>query len=481
MQIIILAAVIFILGFGVLWGFWRKLYRTLLRLGTLLLTLGVALVLAELLGAALGRYVVALIQPLLGDSVGDLLAQPEMTMTVDALCEMISTPILFLLCYVVLKPITWILYKVLAKIFKIKGPKKHGRWSGALVGVLCGLVGVVVFVSSLFGYLVFVDNVLNAIPGESEESSVPMLEQMVQTPVVKQTYDIVGKPLFRFMTTASFEDGKINLEDETTAIMAILSDVAVLSDSSVEEFGEAQTQAVKNMANDVGESKIVSTVVASFLANASESWLQGEEALGMSKPDMGEDLQGIVDSFLVVFSSSSSATLSQDLGTFAGAFEILVESELFQMGTQDADFVTKLVSEGVVNKLYLLLDANPRMQPVKTAIRNTGVRVMMQHLGAPETLREEHGAMLEDMADTLKNVTSEDGTIDAEALSTGICDIMNSYDVPVNEEASQLIAEAITEHLLTEEILTLPPEQIADKIAERFAASGQTIQLPNLG
>ncbi len=479
-KLIILIAVIAILGFGVFWGFLRKLRRTLLRLVTLLLSFGAAIVLVKLIGRSLGKYVISLLQPLLGESVGELLAQPEMGMVIDALCEMVSAPILFLLSYIVLKLVSWIIYKIFAMILGVKGPKFGGRLLGAFAGVLCGMVGLVVFVTPVFGYMTLANDVWHQIAAQTQEEETQepnVLEQMLEAPLAKEAYQLVGKHVFSLLTTVDFEEDTICLADETGAIVNIWKDFSVLSGSSAEQYGTQESQAMKQMVEDVGSSKIVSCVVAYFLSDASEAWLNGEQVLGMAKPNLGEDVQGIADAFLAVFATTNTETLVQDLGTFADAFGVLVEEEVFTMGNDNADFVNKLVSGGVVEKLYTVLDANPRMEPVKTAIRDTGVRVMMSYLGVPEDIRETHGEMLEDMAGTLQSATQPDGTIDQAALSTGICEVMNNYDIAVSPEASQLIAEAIVENLTPEEILSMTPEQIADKMAERFL-SGEGIQVP---
>lgn len=476
-KIIVLIAVAFILGYGALWGFLRKLNRTLLRLVTLLLSFGGAFLLAKLMGKSVGRYIVSLLQPMLGDGVGNLLSQPEMSAAADALCEMIAAPILFLLAYVLLKIISWIFYKIIAVLFVPKGPKHFGRLTGALAGVLCGMVGLVVFVTPVFGYMTLTNGVLDQLAAQTQEQQTPnVLEEMLEAPVAKESYRYAGKYVFHFLTTVDFEDAKVNLEEEIGAVITILKDVMSLKGASPEQFGATEAQAVKRLAADVGASKIVSSVAASFLADASQAWLCGEQALGMSKPNLGEDVQGVADAFLQVFAVSTPETLTQDMGTFADVFVVLVESEVFTMGTDNADFVVKLVSGGVVNRLYAVLDANPRMAPVKSAIRDLGVSVMMQHLGAPEDLRANHSDLLEDMADTLKNVTKADGSIDQAVLSADVHRIMNGYEIPVSEQASQLIAEAIAENLTAEEIRSMTPAQIADRMAERFAAVGEVKQ-----
>ncbi len=484
-KLFMLIVAVVILGFGAFWGVVRKLNKSLVRLVTLLLSFVGAFVFVRLVGKSVARYVISLIEPMLNESIVEILTDPEMAQVSDVLCEMLAAPILFLVAYAVLKILSWLLYKLTVAVFHIKGPKRCGRFGGMLVGILCGVIGLVVFVTPVQGYMTFAENVLSEIRTEEasseeqtpteQEASLDMLNQMLEAPVTKQAYGFAGRHVFRLLTTVSFEEGQINLEEETNAIVKILKDATVLSESSFDQYSERETAAIKQVASDVGASKIVSTVAAFFLSDAAEAWLNGEEAFGMAKPDMGEDVQGIADAFLVVFSKASSATLSQDLVTFADVFTVLVENDVFAMGGNTADFVQKLVSDGVVVKLYTVLDSNPRMAPIKSAIRDTGVRVMMSHLGIAEDIRENHGEMLEDMADTLKNATAEDGNIDEEALSAGIHDVMSSHDIEVSEEASQLIAEAATEYLTAEEIRTLPIAELADKLAERFMAAGNTM------
>ena len=481
-KLIILITAAVVVGGDVLFGFIRKLKKTLLRLITLLVSACGALMLTKYLGAMLGKYLLPYVLPLLNEDVVALLSRPEMTEATNALCEMIAAPVLFAAAYFVLKFVTWILYFILSFLFSGESSILSGRLMGALCGALCGAVTFAVILVPTFGYATLVSDVIEQASVETQEMEQPveLLDQALETPGAKQAYQLVGSRVFAYLTTAQFGEGEITLAEETQAITTVVRDLSSLSDLSVENLSEEEVQALQAVARDIGDSKLLSTVLSSLMAQVSESWLRGEVAFGMEKPDMGEEVQGIVDAFFLVFSSSDSATVTQDLGTFADCFAILVESDILSMEASDEEFVNKLVSDGVVTDLYGVLNANPRMAPVVTAIRDTGVRVMMSQLGMPEDLRESHGEMLEDMADTLKETVKDDGTIDQEALSTGIQDVMTEHDIPVSEEVSQLVAEAIAENLTAEEISTLTVEEIAEKLIERFTASGQTIQIPEM-
>ena len=76
-KMIVLAVVAVILGFGVFWGFLRKLRRTLLRFLTLVISLLGAIFLVKFIGRSVGGYVISLLEPVLGESISAILADSE--------------------------------------------------------------------------------------------------------------------------------------------------------------------------------------------------------------------------------------------------------------------------------------------------------------------------------------------------------------------------------------------------------------------
>lgn len=469
MPIIVLA----ILGFGMLWGFIRKFHRTLFRFVFLLLAMGGAYLLSKMLGSTVSAYVFAWLNTLEVAGLSDLLNNTEAADLVAALCRILASPILFLVFYILLKPISWIPYKICTILFGIKGPKLFGRLSGALAGLLCGIVGLIVFVTPVFGYLNLVEDTVKSLMSEEEiAEEFAAIMDITDTPVAAQAHGLVGKHLFTGLTTTKMGEEEISLEGEIAALATAIEDGKILLEKSPEEYGPAEGQAMEELAHDVGESHILSALLSAGLAETSEAWLKGEEAFGMEKPDMGADMQDIMDAFFLVFTTSNSQNIEQDLTTFAMVFEIFIEHDMPALLSEDGDttlFVEKLVSDGVVVDLYDVLEQNPRMAPVKTAIIDTGMRVMLEHLGVAENLRENHGELMEEIVETVQKVVNEDGSLDMPALSSGIKEALQDKEIEISDEVAQIAADGIAEIYTNEELDTLTMSELVDKLIDRFA------------
>ncbi len=464
--------VVAILAFGMLWGFIRKFHKTLFRFVFLLLAMGGAFLLAKLLSATASAYVFTWLNTLEIVGLSELLGNEEAAELVAALCRILATPLLFVIFYILLKPISWIPYKICTILFGIKGPKLFGRLSGALAGLLCGLVGLVVFVTPVFGYLNLVGDTVKALmPEEEIPEELTVIAGITDTPVAAQAHSLVGRHLFTGLTTTTLGEDKISLESELTAVIVAAEDGKVLLEKSPEEYGPAEGAAMKELAHDVGESHILSSMLSSVLSETATAWLNGEEAFGMTKPEMGADMQDIMDAFFLVFSTSDSKNIEADLTTFADVFEIFIDSEMLALLSDGGDtsaFVEKLVSDNVVAQLYAVLEANPRMAPVKAAIIDTGMRVVLEQLGVSDDLLEDHGELMEDVIGITKDAVKEDGTLDKDALTEGVQDAMEKYDVEVSPEVAQIVADGIAETFTAEELETLTVPELVDKLIGRF-------------
>ena len=475
MSMLMTAIVVAILAFGVFWGFIRKMHKTLFRFVFLLLTMGAAYFLAKWCSPVVSDYAFETLKSIGGDSIGDLMEHPETAALMEALCSILAAPVLFVAFYIVLKPISWIPYKICAILFGVRGPRLFGRLSGAAVGVLCGLVGLLVFVTPVFGYISLANDVMERVAGDdTSNEEIDGVMEILDAPVAKQVYQLVGKHLFNGLTTTTLDGEEINLRDEIESVVDVVEDATLLLDKSPEEYGKTETDALRKLANDVGESHIVSTLLSSFLSEAAESWLEGEEAFGAAKPDMGKDMGGIMDAFLRVFVDSNSDNIAQDLNTFASVFDLFIQNDMLALLSDEGDtsgFVEKLVSDGVVSNVYQVLDSNPRMKPVKAAIIDTGMRVMLEQLGVSAELKENHGQLLEDLVQSAQDVKKEDGTLDKEALTTNVQVIMAQNDFEISQEVAQIVADGIADAYTTDELDDLTTDELVEKLVERFSAA----------
>lgn len=483
-KLIVLVVSLVILGFGMLLGLGRKLYSAFLRLITLVLSAAAAFILSKYALQIAKDPLTDLLTKVAPAELNAYMADPELVGVVETLALMIFAPLFFLLIYVVLKIATFLVYKLLAAIFRLKRAKQPlGRLGGAVVGLLCGAVTLVVLLTSVLGYSQLALNVMEKLEIKEEYSAVAKpLEEIGKAPVAAQCYNLIGKPLFDSLTTAVWEGETVKLESEIEVIIHVAEDVKPLTQKPLQEYKEAEAQTFDKLADDLSSSVILRTLLSSLLSDTSATWLKGESALGMEKPQAGENMQGIVDAFLLVFSTSETNNIDEDLHTFAKAIAVLIEHDLFVLVEQENGtdlLVEKLASEGVAKELYAVLDANTRMRPVKSAIVDTGMRVMLRELGGAEELRENHGEMLENMIDVLKEAQNEDGTVNTEVLADSLQEVVEEYEIPVNEDVVQLVADGVAEIFTPEELSTMTTDEMVDKLIERISSSDNPIQLPD--
>ncbi|MBE6629594.1 MAG: hypothetical protein E7624_01940 [Ruminococcaceae bacterium] len=483
-KLIFLVVSLVILGFGMLLGLGRKLYSAFLRLITLLLSAAAAFILSKYALQIAKDPLTDLLKKVAPAELGAYMADPELVGVVETLALLIFAPLFFLLIYVVLKIVTFIVYKLLAAIFRLKKAKQPlGRLGGAVVGLLCGAVTLVVLLTPVLGYSRVALGVMEKLEIKDDYAAVAEpLETLSKTPIAAQCYDLLGKPLFESLTTAEWEGETVKLESEIEVIIHVVEDVKPLTQKPMQEYAEAEAQTLDKLADDLSCSVILRTLISSMLSDTSAAWLKGESALGMEKPQAGENMQGIVDAFLLVFSSSETDNIDDDLHTFARAIAVLIEHDLFVLVEEENGtdlLIEKLVSEGVAKELYAVLDANSRMRPVKGAIVDTGMRVMLRELGGTEDLRENHGEMLENMIDVLKESQNEDGTVNTEVLADSLQEVVTEYEIPVNEDVVQLVADGVAEIFTPEELSTLTTDEMVDKLIERLSSSDNPIELPD--
>ena len=114
--------------------------------------------------------------------------------------------------------------------------------------------------------------------------------------------------------------------------------------------------------------------------------------------------------------------------------------------------------------------ANPRMQPVSKAIHDVGMNVLVAELGLPEDYKENHEKLMDDMTTALQDSVTEEGEIDTEKLQASLNEAFADSGVEIDSAAAEVIADGLSEVFTPEELAGgLTPEQITDRLIERFA------------
>lgn len=503
MQAVLLIVSLLILLANIGFGLLRGVKRSTVRVCTLLVAAFAAFFVAVGLASSLAGTIAPMLEEALSseEAFADFIASnPEAPALISALAEMLVAPILFLLCYMVLKFITWIIYVILCAVFKIPKPgktkdektgevekTKRGVGSylgGAGIGLAIGLIGLIVFSTPVVGYTDLISRVVDEVEAtqsadaegsnELAELNDNYIKTVAETPLANLAYITLGDPLFESLTTTEWNGEDTSLETELFAILGIVEEAGKLTERPVAEYGESESQAVHAMIGEIGNSRIVTYLGGNTLSGMASAWLEGRSFMGIESPDMGDaNAQLIMNGLLRVFASTDPSLFAGDLEFFADLFDLLVEYGMFAKFTEEgegeeSDFVEYMVTSGFLEAVNALIKSNSRMKPVSTAIGDVGMNIMIAQLGLPEEYRENHEQLMDDMSGALQESVTEEGTIDVDKLHEGLNEAFADSEVEISEEAAEVIANGLSEEFTPEELKTLTVDQITDRLIERF-------------
>ena len=485
MELICLGIAAFILIFNIFISFTRGFRKSLLRLITVLVAAVASFFMARAIAGSMGREIVLWMEATLG---GDPNFAPLFSGEIAAgdaistIVKMLVAPVLFLLLYIVLKGVLIFIYWILCGVTRPwHRDSAASHFLGVPLGLVIALVGILVFVTPVFGYTdLFADFAVKS--GEAETTT--ELSQTVQTyhndfiapvnetPVLSGVYSLIGDKLFDGLTGGKWQEEKVLLREEIDVLGDIVIQVQTLGGKSVEAYGDAECAAVDAIAQDVGKSQMLSVLCSGVLNTASNHWLADQTFLGMAAPEIGESGALLFDAFLVVFSTSTPDNIDEDLDFFADVFAIIVRHELFA-GLKNAEseeqMAALITDTDFLGDVQELLETHPRMEPVGAALLDVGMRAVLKAVGLPEDMLTSHGELLEEMSEALKNVeVTPEGTLDAEALTEDLAVVFEAHDIDVSEASTQLVAEAVADHFTPEELQSLTVEDVMEKLAERF-------------
>lgn len=483
MKLLMTAVCLVLLGLGAFFGLIRRSNRSLVRLATLLLSVAGAFFIARV---AVGNAAAYALEYAKANWINDpeilsyIEQNPALVDALIAFARMLIAPIIFFVSYLALRTVSFVVYKLICFIFRVKGPRLLGlgRLAGAGVGLLCGFIGVLVLVVPVCGYSALASDIVDQLE-IAEDHPVAAYTHTIasvgEAPVASLAFRVGGEKLFEGLTTVELGEGEAMLREEANAILALIDHAGVLSEVPIESYGTAQSEAVMLMADDVGNSFMVSHIGSGLLATVSNRWLANDSFLGIERPAMGENADIIVNAMLGVLSTSNADNIDDDLRSVAEVFGLMVECEIFPLlvdgGDPDA-LAAKLATHGVLEGLYEVLEHNPRMLPLKQAFAELGIRILMDELGLPDNLKDSHGELLSDVGDALVNAVDAENNINVDVLKTEVADVMEKHGIGLDDSAVKLVSESIAQEFTGEELKALSDAEIVDRLANYLHTAG---------
>ncbi len=399
-----------------------------------------------------------------------------------AIPTVIMTPILYMAVFLLLLGVFAIPIYFVKKFFKTEYPDlpKNG-WAGAICGAVAGCALFVFLFSPIVGTFSMVGDAADVVIGIMEKGSDSETEndelantEIYLKPVSAKADDaaeendiaaygkavnsitdnfmfkfvsgVGGKAIYNSLTVFELKGEKVSVSKEFAVMADVFDDLSPLFDGGKpSNWGKEEADGIRKAAKDLGKSRIVSEVLADVISAASESWSKDEKFIGISMIQTG---RASVDNFLAelfnTFKDTTVDTVSEDFGTLADVFGVMIEYKLLADIESGANITDTIAKEGFITDLLKTVMENDRFAGVSAAVINLGVHETLGILNVPETKSDVYDRFVDDVAKTI-NSANENST-DIENVKSDVYKHFADNGVEVEKE----VTDYVTEYLMAD-------------------------------
>ena len=462
-------------AWGALSGMHKKFRRSLVKLLGLVVSAVIAVLvvhkgyvdLAD--GTATAELLDALKKdPAMAESAQALFAlEAELSGVLDLLILLVVSllgPLSFYGIFYVVRFLVGIVCIIVRACLPIKKRNAVATLSGMFVGALRGALWTFILVFPLMGYAhMAVDAFAVTDPAYGENQTYVEISQAIsevadvvdEHPLTQIAEVCQGNKLFTYLTSFDYttSDGsKLNVswEAEAEQYAQIAADLKPLLGTKLESFDDPQVAALKTLAADIQDSRVISIVASEVLRCACTAWSQGETFLDKAKPVVdNESVQSILDTAIDTFKNTTPTSIGQDICSVADLFEVMVKYDVLDSLSNPDTLLDLMNNSEFLEEAITVLKDNERLEEVLKETVKTGVKAVVESAADEETFNQAVESLNQAAADQLNELAS----------------------LETKEEQQAAVAEAITEVLVENNITqgSAVVDYVAELLVEEFA------------
>lgn len=373
-------------------------------------------------------------------------------------------PLLYFVFFLAFCIVTWVLYFIvtLALVVVIHRKEKTRKSKNVpclIQGLVQGAVCLAVLLVPISTYSAIAPKITDQLAATLPEQEVAAIAEISKpikdinkSPAVVVFRVTGGKLVSSTLTDYSVkyngEKVKVRLTGEIGAMTELASGVMELTSKPPKDFTEAESQAIVELGQSIGDSKIVSVVATELVHNATGAWKEGEEFMGAGKPEVGELAGPMFDKLVnaLYVGSEKTATFNEDIETIAKLVAKLVDTDvLASIGGETNELVAAISQKGVVTGVASILGENPRLKILIPEITTLSVKILAQSVGIPENDEAVYTAMLANITAKLNEL--RDGSLSQAEQVTVMEDVLktefNKAGIEIEPEHISNVAVAV--------------------------------------
>ncbi len=296
-----------------------------------------------------------------------------------ALFATILAPIIFVLVFIIMSIILKIVKGILVRIFIPKTRRLSLRLCGAVLGAVKNAMFWVILLAPIAGLASFgISTVNDVMEVTTDENGVSVAdvdlvetEQTLNSGVFSAIRVCGGRVLFNSLSTTSVGDVEVSLSKEGQNAVNIYKSIIPLTEMESTNFTTEETEMIENAIDEIAKSEYLTALIASILSQAAIEIQENDSFFTFKLPKLGKSFDAVVDTFLVVWSTTDRVGLVDDLRTFSDVFKSTVEHGLYrELNTEDGDFLIVLKNGDFYTDILQHLHKNKRTRIIVPALAN---------------------------------------------------------------------------------------------------------------
>ncbi len=466
------------------WGYKHGLSRSLINLAVLLSCAFFATVVSVFLVSILEEPITALMDEtglykLLDKTFGIF------TSAVIVIIRMLLSLVLYLPIFFICRGISAVMTKIIYALFVKKKRKKSPSYLsedelhhvkkdkklGAILGIVSGFILSVVVFTPLVGVLRSADDVLDIIESYAD---IPAIEDSEELELVGKYSDDIsctvisacgGGVLYDLSTRTVYDGQSTYLSREIEMIEKI-----DINKTKAELEGNGALNAdtiskLEPLLNDVSGSVILKLMAVEVVKDASETWIDGGEYWGISRPSIGSHkaMDEFLNQILYACSTTTFESYDADLKTLLSIVDLFQKNEAVFKAADYSTLAHAMNEGGFLQQLEAELNKNPHMNLVSFAINDMIMDVLAEEIVDRGKYSDNARNLLyKEIASALSDTQGLSGSVRDVELANYLSESFSKFGVDVPDKLNGRVAE-----ILSDKVATMDG-RVTDKEVKKF-------------
>lgn len=379
----------------------------------------------------------------------------------------LALPILCVVLFFLYFAITGIVYLILKKVLSIPLSNLNravpmSRLFATVVGLLEGVAILMVVMLPISGYIAIAQPTVEGLESQGildpEKPAVQVVDAAVSeindSAALTVYRTIGGKAMTNSVMQMRVAGMDVNLEEELDPILGMVVRVKSLGENELAQYGQREADLIRAIGESFADSKLMAPIAGDVIYAASEAWLKGETFLGAEKPNLGESAE-LFDPFLNTLleilhdDAKASELLCEDVNTTAELVACLAQSGVLANMNDTQTMLSSLSSEGVVENMIHTLGVNERMKRLIPEVTNMGMRAIGQVLNLPKNVDTVYDNFMGNVAGALNDVRGLSEEEKISVLSERLNTAFDTAGVPIDDEIIDFYSTSMIHDLIT--------------------------------